>query len=354
MIEYLENIIAKVQCGDESKKTGTAFLISTSVAITAYHVVKDNPQKILLIFRSGEVINATIHEFIKEEHKAKDIALLVLEKTVDNISLIDFCCADVHAGDKWISRGFPAGKEDGENLFSNDNIVQQVYPDLKNGKYNIDLNHDKKFESYAGVSGAPLVISRTIVGVINSELNQTGKSIELKALSLNHFKDLIIGCNVKINEVYLSSTSLNEDTSGAELFDKTKPSDVRILKDKLQAVCKNISERRINKYSRDVATGIEETQRYNPQQIQAMKYRIFEVCQEVLLNFVEGRSENELSQQEIDNLLDSFTNKAEEIILDKSKDYHYPLTNRDILRKMILDLIDTCYLSFDEEGVYDE
>lgn len=354
MVERIENITARVQCGDENGKIGTAFLITPSIAMTAYHVVKDNPDHILLTFKTGCDINATIHELIEEKHKCLDVVLLELDKPIDNVSLVDLCCADIHPGDKWISRGFPSGKEGGENLFGQDKVVQQVHSTLKNGKYNIELNHDKKYDSYAGVSGAPLVISQTIVGIINSELNQNGKSIELNALSINYFDDLMQGANVIINESYPNTNSLKEDVIGSDRFSKTKPSDIRALKEKLLAVYNDISTHRINKYSRDVATGIEETQRYNQHQIQAMKYRIFETCQDVLLNFVESRSKNELTQQEIDTLLDSFTNKAEEIILDKSKDYHYPLANKDILRKIVLDLIDTCYLSFDEEGIYDE
>lgn len=188
MIELLENITAKVECND---KIGTAFLISTSVAMTAYHVIKDNPQNILLTFKNGITFKATIHELIDHEYKVKDIALLILENPVNNISLIDLCCADIHVKDTWTSRGFPAGKEDGENLFGISNVVQQVHNDLKDGKYNIELNHENKFDSYSGVSGAPLVIYGAIVGMINSELIQTGKTRELKALSSIHFRDLI-------------------------------------------------------------------------------------------------------------------------------------------------------------------
>ena len=351
MIELLENITARVECVD---KIGTAFLISKSVAMTAFHVVRDNPQDILLTFKNGTTLKATVHELIDDEYKTKDIALLILEKSIADISLIDLCCADIHVKDIWVSRGFPAGKMSGENIFGTGNVVQQVHSNLKDGKYNIELNHENKFDSYSGVSGAPVVIYNTIVGIINSELTQKGTTRELMALSSIHFKDLTTRCGIEMRESYPDEHSLKDDVIGATLFDQTKPSDIRALREKLRAVYEDISEHRLNKYCRDVATGIEETQRHNPHQIQSMKYRIFEACQDVLIGFIESRSESKLSQQEIDNLLESFTMKAEEIIIDKSKDYHYPLTNRDILRKMVLDLIDTCYLSFDEEGIYDE
>lgn len=83
-----------------------------------------------------------------------------------------------------------------------------------------------------------------------------------------------------------------------------------------------------------------------------MKYRIFDVCQEELMEFYESREENILSVSEINSLIERYTNRAVLIIEDKSKDYIYPLKNRDILRKTVLALIDECYLSFDKEGIY--
>lgn len=37
-----------------------------------------------------------------------------------------------------------------------------------------------------------------------------------------------------------------------------------------------------------------------------------------------------------------------------SADYNYPLKSESSLREIVLALIDECYLSFDEKGLYEE
>ncbi|AWG25587.1 hypothetical protein [Flavobacterium kingsejongi] len=54
----------------------------------------------------------------------------------------------------------------------------------------------------------------------------------------------------------------------------------------------------------------------------------------------------------INELIEKYTQKACLIIEEKSKDYSYPLKNKDLLKKIVLALINDCYLSFDEKGIY--
>lgn len=143
-----------------------------------------------------------------------------------------------------------------------------------------------------------------------------------------------------------------DDISAIEGWEITVPTDIRNITDKLKSVCDSIQEYRINKYCRDIAIGKVELSKHSERDISAMKYRIFDVCQEELIEFFENREENILSVSEINSLIERYTNRAVLIIEDKSKDYKYPLKNRDILRKTVLALIDECYLSFDEEGIY--
>lgn len=143
-----------------------------------------------------------------------------------------------------------------------------------------------------------------------------------------------------------------DDFSAIEGWEKTVPTDIRNIIDKLKSVCDSIQEYRINKYCRDIAIGKVELSKHSERYISALKYRIFDVCQEELMEFYESREENILSVSEINSLIERYTNRAVLIIEDKSKDYIYPLKNRDILRKTVLALIDECYLSFDKEGIY--
>jgi len=159
---------------------------------------------------------------------------------------------------------------------------------------------------------------------------------------------------ILINEVlpYSTEYSKTEDDSASKLWDSLEQKDIRNFKDKLLAVNSNIRSSRIAMYCREIASGKVELSNYSDRDISAMKYRIFEICQEELLNFCEENKKNELSTEEINQLIENYTNKAYQVIEERTKDYSYPLKNKDTLKKIVLALIDECYLSFDEKGIY--
>lgn len=144
----------------------------------------------------------------------------------------------------------------------------------------------------------------------------------------------------------------NNDFSAIEKWEETNPTDFRNITDKLKSACSTIKEVRIKKYCMDIASGQVELARHSDRVISAMKFRIFEVCQNELIEFIENQESDDLTQTEISALIEKYTDRAFEIIQDRSLDYSYPLKNRDILRKIVLALINECYLSFDEEGIY--
>lgn len=152
--------------------------------------------------------------------------------------------------------------------------------------------------------------------------------------------------------VHFDSYKKVEDISAIEQWEEVELNDSRNMPDKLLSVCNTIKEARINKYCRDIASGKIELRNYSERYVSAIKYRIFEVCQEELLNFVEENEAKELTVEEINGLIDRYTDRAVEIIEDKAQEYAYPIKNRDLLKKTVLALIDECYLSFDEEGIY--
>lgn len=142
-----------------------------------------------------------------------------------------------------------------------------------------------------------------------------------------------------------------EDLTASDEWDNTNPTDIRNITDKMKSACSTVKEVRIKKYCRDIASGKVELSRHSERVISAMKYRIFNVCQDELIDFVELHEGKEITSKDITLLVDQYTNRAFEIIQDKSLDYIYPLKNKDILKKVVLALIDECYLSFDEEGI---
>ena len=159
---------------------------------------------------------------------------------------------------------------------------------------------------------------------------------------------------ILINEVlpYTNDSPKINDDSASKFWDDLEQKDIRNFKDKLLAVNSNIRNIRIEVYCREIASGKAELSNYSERDISAMKYRIFEICQKELLEFCEEKEKEELSNVEINKLLDKYTEQAYGILEERAKDYSYPVKNKETLRKIVLALIDECYLSFDEKGIY--
>lgn len=353
MYNTLTNVVFQLSCGDSN---GTCFLINKNTAITVYHVIKEHEKHEIILSKNCErIASARVHENIDNNCKEKDFAILILDVDIEFAEYLEFgIIRQIEVGSKWISRGYPLPKScNGENVIEhNDNCVNQHFHEILNKKIDIELNHNKKWENYSGMSGAPLLIGGKVVGVINSELTSNQTSKELYALSVGSLEEILSLNNITISQVNAFS-SKNIDASAANEFDDLITEDKRGLEEKLRDVCETITDRRIIVYCRELTSGKAEISRYRDQDISAMKYRIFEVCQKELLNFVEKNNKTELEVEEIDDLIEIYTSKASLIIEERSKDYNYPLTNKDILRKIVLDLINECFLSFDEKGIYE-
>lgn len=142
------------------------------------------------------------------------------------------------------------------------------------------------------------------------------------------------------------------DISATEQWDSLTPEDVRNIEDKLKDVCAEIRQSRIAQYCREIASGKIELQYYSERDISAMKFRIFEVCQDELNNIIEKKESPQCTIEEIKSILECYNQRAVQVITSMSTDYNYPIKNETTLRKVVLSLIDECYISFDEKGLY--
>jgi hypothetical protein len=159
---------------------------------------------------------------------------------------------------------------------------------------------------------------------------------------------------ILINEklINLGEITKNKDDSASNSWDNLEQKDIRNFKDKLISVNSSIKNLRIEMYCREIASGKYELSNYSDRDISAMKYRVFEICQNELYEFCEENEKEELTTKEIKDLIEKFTNQAFNVIEERAKDYAYPIKNKDSLRKVVLALIDECYLSFDVKGIY--
>lgn len=126
------------------------------------------------------------------------------------------------------------------------------------------------------------------------------------------------------------------------------PTDNRGLKDKIFDVDKDYKKRKLGLKARGIASIKEEFKQISEQEQGSYRYRVFEACQRRL---------NELLDKEIpvdvDCWLEELFEASKKHLEDKSKDYSYVIQSDDAIQKVILELIDSCFLSFDEKGFYD-
>lgn len=351
IFDKLTNNICKIISSEDSH--GTGFLISEKLIITAYHVVKDC-KKIKSKFYNNQIFDVKIHNVIDKEYKKLDIAILELPELIPykHIDIID---CKLNPKTKWISRGYPSSKsENGENLIDDGNYINAQIETLENGKIDLNLDFKQKLDSYNGLSGAPLIVDNNIVGIINSQLDEKGKAKELNGLSIKNFMELFDKIGIKVKKTDINSINSNKDLLSSERWTNlTKPEDARNLKEKILSVCSDMSTRKINNYNNKVVLGKEEQLYYDERDISAIKYIIFDKCQVRLLDFYDDNTKKELSKDEIKIFLENYLIDAKFIVEDKRQEYNYPNFCSDFLEKIILDLIDECFLSFDEDGIYE-
>lgn len=137
---------------------------------------------------------------------------------------------------------------------------------------------------------------------------------------------------------------------------QTKDKETRNLKDKIIEVCSEISEKKVKSLNRSLNLGKMEQKVYSERDISAVKYVIFEKYQNRLIDFYDlNKGKKKLESQELKVFIENYISDAKDIIEDKKKVYNYPTFTDDFIQKIILDLIDECYLSFDaEKGIYDD
>lgn len=70
--------------------------------------------------------------------------------------------------------------------------------------------------------------------------------------------------------------------------------------------------------------------------------------------YEENKNKKSLDKNEVEEFINLYILDAKQIIEDKQQVYNYPNFTDDFIKKLVFDLIDECFLSFDEKGIYDE
>lgn len=338
-------------------KGGNGFFVAT-----AYHCIFGDKDQYLglgvdsIIIDTQKTFNSPFEQIVVIEtagsDKDEDWALLKVElDDVGNIFPAILACDTFKKEMPVIFTGFQAINQEEARTFKS-----RVLNGISRGEFRITLSEQDSFKGGAddarGLSGSGSFIVNDdklyLIGILKSVKGDEAANNDIKCCPMTKIIEKI-GI-----ESYDISTDTFGDDWGSDKFGTLDITDPRNLIEKIQAVNSTVSERRIKKYCRDLALGKSELSNILERDLSAIKYRVFEACQKELVEFIDRDNSGQLSNDEINGMISTFTQKAIGIIQVKSKSHKYPILDDDLMQKVVLDLINDCYLSFDEEGIYAE
>lgn len=127
----------------------------------------------------------------------------------------------------------------------------------------------------------------------------------------------------------------------------TKITDKRNLEEKILAVCPSYPRSKIATLARKACNSKTEEDASNKSFL-SLKYRIFEACEDHY--FDNGKFLSETDSASVDSTIKLLQKKAEESINELKKDYTYTISNKESINNIVINLVDSCFICFDEEG----
>ncbi|WP_417544808.1 hypothetical protein [Marinobacter sp.] len=121
------------------------------------------------------------------------------------------------------------------------------------------------------------------------------------------------------------------------------PDDTRNLKEKVYSVCGSFDKKEIKRLTRRACAAKIEESDYGKDYL-SLKYRVLEACEEIIHSKV---SSSDINQERISQIFEELKEKSKESIEELKKDFNYPINNAHSIKSIVLDLFDSCYLSFD-------
>lgn len=359
-IYNIEKHSMMIECVGEK---GTGVLISSrsteyDYILTAKHCLKKykNPSDIVFIEEK------TLKVLDVFKHDTYDIAIIKIEKSneVSFFNFIDYEELKKYNG-KIFLFGYPNIARDNDIKSCKiickynsriDNVIRlEVLREISSFK-------KSAIELLEGMSGGPVYIEKNdkviFVGIYYKNSFEDFAYRYIDIIPLNIIKEILTKFNLLDLNLGFCDTLIEEniDPLYAE-YDKLATDDHRNLKEKIVNVSPEYNNRKIRLLSRKVANTAIEIDKLTFKRKAALLYRVFTSANEKQLELLE-ECKKTLTEEEIDFWINNFTNYAKEIIEEKSQDYKYPLKSRDIINGVVLQLINDCYISFDEEGFYDE
>ncbi|TKC06941.1 serine protease family protein [Pedobacter frigoris] len=367
MSDVLNQISVRVTIFNEGLPVnqGSGFMLKSGslfYVVTAYHCVYGENDEFIdlpitsIAIERQETFNSEFHPCsvieVVECHKGEDWAVIRIGYTDEDSIFPEYHLAGVFNTNESVSfRGYQNVDPETGRTFGS-----RVLEKSSNNEFKITLNPGEYFKEGSadakGLSGSGAFIMADdklyVLGLLKSVKGEEALNNDIKCCPISAFHTLL---GRELVDIGVPS---DFDKTAEEEFEKVNISDARDLNEKIIGVCPEIPIYRLAKYARDLSTGKVELERYSQREMSAVKFRVFEACQEDLMNFVEHRQAENVTVEEINDLITRYTQKASSIIATKSVLYKYPKLDDDLLRRVVLDLINDCFLSFDKAGIYEE
>jgi hypothetical protein len=122
--------------------------------------------------------------------------------------------------------------------------------------------------------------------------------------------------------------------------------DKRNLEEKLLDSCPTYPKSKIATLARKACSSKTEEEASNKSFL-SLKYRVFEACEDYF--FDNEKFSNTVNQTSIDATIKSLQKKAADTIEELKKDYTYTVSNKETINGIVINLIDSCFICFDED-----
>lgn len=125
-----------------------------------------------------------------------------------------------------------------------------------------------------------------------------------------------------------------------------KITDKRNLEEKILDSCPEYPKSKIATLARKACSSKTEEEASNKSFL-SLKYRVFEACEDYF--FDKNKFSETVNQISIDTTIRSLQQKAADSIEELKKDYKYTVSNKETINGIVVNLIDSCFICFDEE-----
>jgi hypothetical protein len=129
----------------------------------------------------------------------------------------------------------------------------------------------------------------------------------------------------------------------------SEPIDTRNISDKVFAVSLNFNKKILNSWCRNVSLSRYEQESFkHDKSILSLKYRLFHFCYEKLSKTIS--KSKKFSNEELEDCVNNLVIEAVKYVEELSIDYKYGLGSTHSIKGIILELVDSCFLAFDDIG----